>query len=119
MSTRPVYDSSRRKLRWESRGWHPLAQKLLVNSRSDRREGHGPVGKMKLNPVSLNASEMMRLLHFCENLFILLPGLPFIYYVEALTFPGCQAETSTDHHLARIVKQWLMAVCLKFAPAIY
>lgn len=36
--------------------WHPLAQKLLVNSGSDRREGHAPAGKMKLNPVSLHAS---------------------------------------------------------------
>ena len=73
---------------------HPLAQKVLVNSGSDRREGHAPAGKTKLNPVSLNASEMMRLLHSCADLFILSPCVPFIYYVGALTFPGCQADFS-------------------------
>lgn len=88
----PVYDKNTGELWWELRRWHPLVQKLLVNSGSDRREGHAPAGKMKLNPVLLNASEMMRLLHFCVDLFILLPCLPFIYYVEALTFPGCQAD---------------------------
>lgn len=35
------------------------AQKLLVNGGSDRRESHAPAGKMKLNPVPPNASEMM------------------------------------------------------------
>lgn len=34
----------------------------------------------------------MRLLHSCVDLFILSPCLPFIYYVGALTFPGCQAD---------------------------
>lgn len=91
--------------------WHHLAEKLLVNSGSDRREGHALAGKMKLNPVSPNASEMMRLLHFCVDLFILSPCLPFIYHVEALTFTGCQAdysqvgvwlETSADYHVGKM-----------------
>lgn len=86
MSLCPVCDRQRRELWWEIWRWHPLAQKLLVNGRSDRREGHALAGKTKLNPVSLNASEMMRLLLFCVDLFILLPCPPFIYYVNALTF---------------------------------
>lgn len=36
-----------------------MPQKLLVNGGSDRRDSHAPAGKMKLNPISLNASEMM------------------------------------------------------------
>lgn len=36
-----------------------MPQKLLVNGGSDRWESHAPAGKMKLNPISLNASEMM------------------------------------------------------------
>lgn len=36
-----------------------MAQQLLVNGGRDRRESHAPTGKLKLNPISLNASEMM------------------------------------------------------------
>lgn len=36
-----------------------MAQKLLVNGGRDRRESHAPTVKLKLNPISLNASEMM------------------------------------------------------------
>lgn len=59
-----------------------FGSELLVNSGSDRREGHALAGKLKLNPVSLNASEMMRLLHFCVDLFIFSSYPSFIYYVE-------------------------------------
>lgn len=74
--------------------WHLLAQKLLVNSGSDRREGHALAGRAKLNVVSLNASEMMRLLHSWADLFILSPCLPYTYYVEIWTVLGCQAGYS-------------------------
>lgn len=36
-----------------------MAQKLLVNGGSDRRDSHAPPGKMKLNPISLNASKIL------------------------------------------------------------
>lgn len=43
-------------MHWEL--WRCL-RKLLVNGGRDRRESHAPAGKLKLKPISLNASEMM------------------------------------------------------------
>lgn len=126
MSTCPACDRTRGQLRWDSWEWHPLAQKLLVNSGNDRRERYAPAGKMKLNPVSLNAPEMMRLLHFCADLFILSPCLPFIYYVEALTFSrlsGRQVKLQQTS-LGQKCEEWLLqtatagSVCLKLVLAV-
>lgn len=69
------------KLWWEM--WHPV---VMVKGGSGRREGHARAGEMKLNPVLLNASEMMRLLHFCVDLFTLWPCLLSIHYTKKYTF---------------------------------
>ena len=75
-------------------GWPPFGSGTAGKRRKWQTRGHALAGKTKLNPVSLNASEMMRLLHFCAELFILSPCMPFIYNVEAFTFPQCKEDCS-------------------------
>lgn len=85
---------NKRWLWWEMWGRPPFGSGTAGKRRKWQTRGHALAGKTKLNPVSLNASEMMRLLHFCAELFILSPCMPFIYNVEAFTFPQCKEDCS-------------------------
>lgn len=115
-STRPVDDKNRgRRGRRRREAVPPTAsfrlRGLQVSGGGDRRGGHAPAGEAKLNPVSLNASEMTRPLHFCADLFIL---LLFIHFAEASsTFPGCRGRPppANSLRLGKLVNTEAAASC--------